>query len=149
MPTGDQYRAAAAEFLAVSEELRHVSADLRSVDAPAVVQGGQLGRLVPVRIDSCAGQATLASARAEAAAQVCAERAAIIADYEARLAAYEIALNAYYAQLNASALATSGWGSFFPELDDTVVAAPVQAPLPRRPIPPTPPPSWADVRRLR
>ncbi len=149
MPTADEFRAAAAQFLAIGEELRQVAAELASIDASAVVQGGRLGRSVPRHLETCAGQAGVAAAQVEAAAQVCGERAAIIAVYEARLAAYEIALAAYEAEINARAFATSGWEGFFPELDGSVMAAPVVAPLPRRPVPPMPPPSWADVRRPR
>lgn len=148
MPTGAEFEAAAAEFSAASGELQQLSADVRAIDSAAVVQGGRLGRLVPERLTTCAGQAASAAASAEAAAQVCRERAAIIAAYEARLSAYDAAMAAYEAQLNSFYLASSGWGSFFGGLDDPVVAAPVIGPRPRRPTAPTPPPAWADVRRL-
>ena len=148
MPTGAEFSAAAIEFSAVSAELRGLSAAVRSIDTTSVVQGGRLGRLAPVRLASCAGQATSAAAAVEAAAQVCRERAAIIAAYEAQLAAYDAAMIAYAARLNSVALASSGW-DWLPEQPEGVVAAPVRAPAPRRPVAPIPPPSWADVRRIR
>lgn len=140
MPTGSDYSAAAIEFSAVSAELRGLAATVRSMDTTSAVQGGRLGHLAPVRLASCAGQAASAAAAADAAAQECRERAAVIAAYEAELAAYDAAMATYWAKLNSY---TAVW-SAPPEEGGFLISEP----LPSRPIAPTAPGPWADVRRV-
>lgn len=141
MPTQQEFELAADLLFAAADKVDEVAASVRHVDAHAILRGGALGRQVPARLDASANLAGICSARIEAVAQTCLERAAIIADYLVRLAAYDVALGEFE---DASYRYYSSLARY--EESDGASSHPGGTP-PTAPTKPDPPPPWADVRR--
>lgn len=140
MPTKVEFELAADKFDTAAGLLGELITATVGAGAADILRGGSLGRQVPQRIESAAGEARSCQDRVLWAADLCRARAGVIADYEERLDIYRTAYG-YYER------AAAGWTAQHTAwfLDTTgTVADPGEQPRP--PTKPTPPPAeWADV----
>lgn len=138
MPTGDQYDSAAARLAAARHDSERLAATIEAIDPRTALIGGRLGTLVPLRLDDGAQTLVRVSALVAATERRCRERAAVIRAYEAALAAYDVQMVTYQSELAA-------WHARRAAAADDVSVP--YGPRPIEPVPPAPPPAWADVPR--
>lgn len=142
MPTRSDFEAAAEKFQSAAVQVGDLAAAAKGSGADQILRGGALGRQVPDRIAAAASTALICEGLIQEAAETCRERAAIIGDYEVRLGIYDTAFAHFTRASQYWSAQQSAWT--FDETGEVVHPGD----HPRPPNKPTPPPDWADVRRL-
>jgi len=97
VPTSEEFTRASVIFATAADAVGDFVVEIDRLDTTTILQGGELGRVIPAELDEASTRGRMCRQILERAAELCEERAAEMVEYEADLAIYEQKLAVYNA----------------------------------------------------